>query len=461
MKPALLLLLSLIASVGVPTTALAQSPAKLKSELKTMEASANKDPDALFEAASWAAKKGLSSDAKRLYQQILKIKADHEGANRAVGNELVDGKWLPAKEAAAARKKALAAEYTAKGFVEVSGIWVDKDEVADAKRGIFRHEGEIVTKDEKLGLQAGKVRHPETGELIAAQDLEKAKNRYFPIGSEGRWVDEKEANAYHSDFQRPWIVRSAHCTIVSTLDIAQLEEVRRQADRGFECVMPLMSGAKPTPANRPVILVAATKTEYTDMGQAFGDGSDAAGAYLMREEALMRVPNQGEVRTGICYYDGGAKGMGPYYVRHAAAMAYTQGLAVDMGVDLPTWFLHGAGAIASRFENDSNAGWFGSNLAQKGGVRNLKAFFASYAITGDMEPTDISINIYQAGLMLVFAMRGGDGKATEALMNVTDILSGKKKGGIDKAIKQLEARLIEAEPAIGAYLTQLLAKAPK
>ncbi|MCB9884404.1 MAG: hypothetical protein H6838_02875 [Planctomycetes bacterium] len=460
MKPALLLL-SLLAFSSLPTVALAQSPAKLKSELKTMEAAAKKDPDALFEAASWAAQKGLSSDAKRLYQQILKIKADHEGANRAVGNELFDGKWLPAKEAAAARKKAQAAEFSAKGFVEVSGVWVEKDDVADAKRGIFHHEGEIVGKDEKLALLAGKVRHPETGELIAAQDLERAKNRYFPIGKEGRWVDEQEANKYHSDVQRPWLVRSKNCTILSTLEIAQLEEVRRQADRGFECVMPLMSGAIPTPANRPVIIVAATESEYRDLGAGLGDGSDAAGAFLLREDAVMHVVNQGEVRAGICYYDGGAKGIGTFYVRHAAAMAYAQGLAVDMGVDLPTWFLHGAGAVASRFENDSDAGWFGKQLAQKGGVRNLKGFFSSFAISGDMEPTDISINIYEAGLMLVFAMRGGDEKATQALMDVTDILSGKKKGGIDKAIKQLETRLIEAEPAIGTFFNQLLAKAPK
>ena len=46
--------------------------------------------------------------------------------------------------------------------------------------------------------------------------LEKAKNKYFPIGSEGRWVDEKEADTYHSDVGRPWMLRTNHCTILST-----------------------------------------------------------------------------------------------------------------------------------------------------------------------------------------------------------------------------------------------------
>ncbi len=452
------ILFALTAALSPMSVATAQSPAKLKAELKTMEAAAKKDPEAWFAAARWAAEKGMAADAKRLYQQVLKLAPDHEGANAALGFEKVDGKWLPAKEAAAARKKAMAAEYAAKGFVEVDGVWVDKAEVDDAKRGVFRHEGETVTKEEKLALMSGRVRHPETGELIDAKDLERAQNRYFPIGSEGRWVDEKEANTYHSDLKRPWIVRSGHCTIVSTLELSALEEVRRQADRGVLAVEALFGGVRPVPANRPVLLVAATEAEYREFGQAFGEGSDAAGAFLMREEAKMRVPLQGEVRTGICYF---IKGMGPFYVRHAAAIAYANAIAVERGIDLPLWALHGIGALASRFENDSDAGWFGKALAQRGGARNLKAFFAGFAISGEMEPTEISIAIYQAGLMFAFAMKGGEPKVTEAMVAVTDVLAGKKKGGFDKALTNLQTELAGAEPAIEKYLQSLLAQAPK
>lgn len=457
MKPATILTF-LLALAAASQPAIAQSPAKLKSQLQQMEKEAKKDPDALFAAAQFASEKGMAGDAKRLFAAILKIKPDHEGANLAVGNEQIDGKWLPAKEAAAARKKAMAAEYSAKGFVEVGGVWVEKDQVDDAKRGIFHHEGELVAKEEKLALMTGKVRHPETGELIDARHLEKAQNRYFPIGTDGRWVDEKEANAYHSDLQRPWIVRSTYCTIVTTLEIGKMEAVKREADRGYEAAMQVFQGVKPTPANRPVVILAVTDDEYRNFGQELGDGSDAAGAFLMREEATWRVPMQGAVRAGIANF---VKDLGPYYLRHGVALAYANGIAADAGVDLPPWFLQGVGSIARYFMNDSDAGWFAKPLAQKGGAKNLKAFFAGFAISGDMEPTDISATLYEAGLMHAYAMRGGDAKATELFTAVIEAATGKKKGGVEKPIKALEAHLIEVEPAVGAYLNQLLAKAPK
>ena len=91
----------------------AQSAAQLKTELKAKETSAKKDPEKLFETAQWAKEKALAVDAKRLFEAVLKVKPDHAGANEALGNQLVEGKWLAAKDADALRKKALAAEYAA------------------------------------------------------------------------------------------------------------------------------------------------------------------------------------------------------------------------------------------------------------------------------------------------------------------------------------------------------------
>ena len=445
------ILTALLLAVAAPC-----QDAKLKTELKTKETAAKKDPDQMFEVAKWANEKSLSNDAKRIFQAILKIKPDHAGANEAIGNQLVEGKWMPAKEAEALRKKALAAEFAAKGFVEVNGVWVEKDKADDAKRGVFHHEGDVVTKEELIAFQTGKVRHPDTGELIDAKNLEKAKSKYYPVGSD-RWVDLKEADTWHSDLKRPWIVRTTKGLIISTLGLAKIEELKFFVDQGIDQVSPLLGGKVVAATRRPLVFIAATESEFRDLGQQFGDGTDACGAYIAAGQNPMTLPLLGEVHPAICFNH---KDWGQRYIRHCAAISYAHGVAEEAGIDLPLWMLHGIGAYTSRFQNDSDAGWFGKQHQQKGGVRNLKSFFAGFAISGEMESTAIDYNMYQAGLLLAYAVKGGDPKVTETMQAVTAALGGTAKGGFDKAVTKLQTQLIEAEPKVAAYMQQLIAKAP-
>jgi hypothetical protein len=154
----------LLALLATPIAA--QSAAILKKDLRQKETAAKKDPDAIYEVGNWAKEHKLEKDAVRLYTKVLKIAADHAGANLALGNELVEGKWLPAKEAKKLRDKVLEAEFSAKGFKKIDDIWVEESEVEDARQGIFHHDGQTVSRDEKIALQAGKVRHPMTGGLL-------------------------------------------------------------------------------------------------------------------------------------------------------------------------------------------------------------------------------------------------------------------------------------------------------
>jgi hypothetical protein len=450
--------LLVLALLALPV--IGQTAAKLKQELKTKETAAKKDPEAIFEVGKWAAEKALADDAKRLFQSVLKLKPDHAGANEAVGNQLVEGKWIPAKEAEALRKKAQAAEFAAKGLVEVGGVWVEKDKVDDARKGIFHHEGDVVTKDEFAAFNAGKVRHPETGEFIDAKNLEKAQNKYYPIGNEGRWVDEKEADTYHSEVKRPWVVRTGKGTILSTLPLAKIRELTTEVDQGIERVMPLLGVTQIAPARRPVILVAATQSEYQDYGSQMGDGTDAAGAFFAKE-ANVQIPHVGSMRIAVC---DNHKDWGTRYVRHAAALAAAQAVAAEAGADLPLWLEHAFGSATSRFQNESDAGWVGKQFLGRGGVGNVKAWFASFAINGEMQATEVANNIYMAGLLLTFAASGKDEKCTEALKAITAMLSGGGKGNVDKAldkaVAKLQAALIEAQPQLVAHLQHLITKAP-
>ena len=163
--------------------AVAQSTSQVKKELKSLEKAAKKDPEALFNAGKYAKENGLDKDAKRLFEKVLKLEPDHSGANLALGNEQVEGKWIPAKEAQKLREKALEAKYASQGFKKIDDIWVEPDKVDDARKGIFWHEGEKVSHAEKVLMQNGHVRHPVTGFLIKAEDLQKAKDGYFPVSA--------------------------------------------------------------------------------------------------------------------------------------------------------------------------------------------------------------------------------------------------------------------------------------
>tara|TARA_R110002094_G_scaffold63668_3_gene73953 strand:+ start:3566 stop:4927 length:1362 start_codon:yes stop_codon:yes gene_type:complete len=434
----------------------AQSAAVLKKQLKKMESAAKKDPDALFEAGKWAKEANLEKDSKRIFQKVLKLAKDHAGANSELGNQLVDGKWWPEKVAKKMRAAALKAEYEAKGYKKIDEIWVPPEEVDDARKGIFVHEGEKVTRDEKELLQAGKVRHPMTGQLIDKSNLEKAKTGYFPL-RDGKWGDQKEANKFHSELGRPWIIRTDHAQILSTLPIEKIDELKRHVEQGIEKVSPLFGGREVTPAKRPLIIISKTQSEFRDYATQLGDGTDVAGAFLIRDDAQFSIGGQGTVRPAICENH---KDWGQRYIRHAAAIAYVNAIAEEGGADLPLWFIHGTGSFTSRFENDSDAGWFGKQHVAKGGVSNIKSFLSGFTLNGDMQSADIAFNLFQSGLLLSYATQGGNREVTDAMVAVTDALSGKGKASVGKCLSKLEKLLADNQDGIVAHLKKLIAKAP-
>ena len=438
------------------TPAVAQSKSKLKKELKTMEKAAKKDPDQLYEAGKWGKENGLTKEADKIFKRVLKFDENHAGANTALGNEEVDGVWMPAKQAKKLREKALQAEYSAKGFKRIDGIWVEPEKVKDARQGIFWHEGEKVTRDQKTSYQNGMVRHPVTGQFIKKDDLQKAENGYFPL-AEGKWGDKAEADKFHGKLGSPWIVRSSYATIVTTLPLDKIEEMKRFADQGQETVMPLFRGRELPPALRPVIIIAKTRAEYKTYGESLGDGTDVCGAFLINEDAEFRVRGQGVVRPAVCNND---KDWGTRYLRHAAAIAYVNAVVAEAGADLPLWFVHGCGTLASRFENDRDAGWFGKQHMAKGGVGPIKSWLSNYDLSPDLDTKDIDYNLFQAGLMLAYGMRGGDQQVTEALMGVTNALSADGKGSAGKALTSFEKLLDGKKDSIVEYLNKLIAKAP-
>ena len=377
-------------------------------------------------------------------------KATKEAKQDAKGTK--DAK-KPAQEAKKPAQKtpeqlAFEAEMQQKGFVEANGAWVEKERVDDAKRGVFHWNGELVAKDEYRALQGGKVRHAVTGEIIAAEDLEKSRARSFPIEGGKRWVDEKEADRWHEDASHPWMLTTQHYVLVSTLPIAKIESLREHADRSIARISSALGDAKPLPAQRPGVFVAPTQDQFNQFGAQIGDETSAYGAFLAREEAALKLPLQGEVRPAVCLWD---ENWGPYYLPHAVGLGYVHGVLASAEVELPKWLLQGFASVGSRFGNPDTGKWFCQNLAKTGGLKPLEKWFADFAIDGEMESDAISANLTQAGFLVDFAMNGGDADAKAALAALATALSAQKASGIEKAAKAFQSALAKAQDALDKH----------
>lgn len=441
----------LAASVLLAVPVHAQSRVQLKKDLKAKEAAAT-DVDGLMEVANWAKEKGLLTDYKRLLNKVLKQEPEHEGAMTGLGFVRYKDEWMLKSKVALLEKKEQEAAFAAQGLQKVDGVWVAKAEVADAKKGIFHHDGEKVSRAEKLALMEGKVRHPTTAEFIAKEDLPKAEKGMYPAGD--RWVEVEEANRYHADIAHPWVVRSYYATIITTAPFDQIEEIKSLVDSAIEVARPLYGSRVPHPEHRPVVVVCGNTDTYTQVGNSIGSETSVYGAFIADSEPPLEGFHFSSPPAVANY---GEQGWGPYYVRHAAALAYVNAVAKDVGAELPLWIVSGTGSLAERHSPDGVAAFFGKQHLEKGGVKDVQDWFASFEISADVPNTRVEYNVFQAGLALSFAMRGGDKEAVKAVQAFTAAFDEGPKA-VAKAAQQLEKVLMKKEEELRAYLKDVVSK---
>ena len=429
---------TLIAAALLVLPAMGQTPAELKNELQSKEQQAKQDPAALLQVAEWAKAQQLSSEHERLLQKVLKLDPSNEAAHRGLGHVQYQGEWME-------REKAQQLEYKDKGWIKVAGVWVAKEDADAAKRGVYLHDGQVVSKDELMALRGGKVRHPKTGELIDQTDEDKAKQGLFPTPG-GTWVDAAAANQLHANASKPWVVRSYYTTLISTLPIETLEEVKQNVDPAFEFALRILGNRQPSAAHRPTILVAANDEQYRKFGEAIGGPASAYGACL-----AMTIPDDLPLTTrpAMAVWD---PNWGQYYVRYAAGVALCHGLLQDAGADAPAWFQSGIGGYAERFY--TNTPWFAELYIARGGLQNLKPWFNSFAISGEKDFHGNSASIFQAGLIVSFGARSGDKDAQKAW---TAIVAALDKGGksVERAIDAYEKLVHKKEDALREHLQKV------
>ena len=94
-------------------------------------------------------------------------------------------------------------------------------------------------------------------------------------------------------------------------------------------------------------------------------------------------------------------------------------------------------------------------------MTSIKSFFKTFALSADVEQSQVDHNLYQAGLLLSYATQGGNNEVTDAMVELTNTLSGKGKGSASKAITKLEGLLAESRDQVVAHMNKLIAQAPK
>lgn len=446
-----------LAAALLSPTASAQSREAFKAELVAKEEAA-KDVAALMELARWAEEKGLSTDHKRLLNKVIELEPDHAEAREVLGYVQHDGTWMLAAKRDLMVRRELEKEMKAKGLTEVQGVWVPESEVEDARRGVFWHEGQIVTASEKLALADGKVRHPITGEFIAAEHLEKANQALYPTGDD--WVEWSEADEYHASWSRPWVWRTEHATIITTVSIQYFEQIKFHVDDAILAAQPFFGGASAHPAHRPTIMVCATVPQYQDVSNAVGDGTSIYGACLAVQTPEVPVSFNGPPALANW---GEQQPWGTYYLRHAAGLAYARAMARGAETQIPAWLITGVGSLVERHSSPDVAKFFGQQHLVSGGIKGLESWglagvsdwIAGFRISPELAQDRLAHNIYQAGLLVSFAMHAGDQDADAAATAFADSF---QQGGdaVRTAAEQLATVLGSKESELSSYLKNII-----
>lgn len=423
----------------------AQPPASPDTEsavmgrLAEMEKAAKNDIAAITKAAAWAKEQGLHTEWRRLLNRVLQLAPTNDAANQAIGNVKYDGRWMSPEKAEILTNRVA-------GLVAVAGVWVPEAEVEAARAGIFHFKGERVTKAEYLDLRAGKIRHPRTGELIAAADMEQAKNNLFPDGK-GGWVDEAAANTLHSRLASPWVVRTKSMAVVSTMALEDIEQYAQQhVEDAYDFAIGLF-GVSPQPTRRPVVMLVATSDQFRQVGDQIGGATSAYGGFLA--ENTISVPGLGNIRPAVALLD---PNWGVYYLKHAVGVAVAHAIAAN---SLPAWWVSGTGSYVERFYSAEIANWFGKQFLAAGGLMDLAGWFRGFRIDGDMDNDAMGQRLFQAGLVLAFCRHGGDAALAKLLDAVGGALSQGDAEAVTSAVAAVEKGVEERGEALRAYLKTL------
>jgi len=115
--------------------------------MKKVEELDHADAESIFELAMWCKENGKKKESRKYLKEAIKVDNQHDGANKEMGNVLLDGKWFNANELNK-YKSAKAKRMKAQGYVLHNGQWAPESEVR-REMGYVEWEGKWISRMEE------------------------------------------------------------------------------------------------------------------------------------------------------------------------------------------------------------------------------------------------------------------------------------------------------------------------
>ena len=172
----------------------------------------SKDAEGFFTLAMWAKEQGLKKDWRDALKRALKIDRNHVAANEAAGKVRHKGKWVSKKDVEREKKKAMAADYKARGWKRLGDTFVSPAEITKQKGGWTQHQGHWVDKKTLDRIESKKLVWME-GRWVGPKTM--ARMKAGERKAEGRWLPIEDLNAMHDSFELPWKINLGRVEIRS------------------------------------------------------------------------------------------------------------------------------------------------------------------------------------------------------------------------------------------------------
>ena len=462
------------AALSIHQTPAADTKAEYEKRKKEAEGSVEK----LWKLYEWCDAYALKNESRSTLRAILKLDEGDRKAHELLGHIEYEGKWYDnAKKVEEYKAKKLEADAKASGKVVYKGALVDPADVPFLQKGMIKDAtGKWFDAETQKKMAEGWQLQDLT--WIPPAEAENIAKGMWKCGA--KWLSLDDANKYHSEVGRWWVIANERFILYSTCTRKVSELALENCERAYRELMRVY-GTQPTQAVPVIVLNSIDQYGLFARGEAGTQQpearglSSAHGAFMA--EAYVEFLGTGQTLPGVAYWDGSSDAgnrFGEMFVRHAAAQSFAEALdqspkavakltkgegaesypeAFWAEKQIPAWFRYGAATYVERYFLDLTVAvggnsawrreWSVTNITGKGGLDPLDRIF-KFEIDVDNPNSGKLIN--EAGLLVAFAL---DGKCVEVqakLGALKDAIKNNKdisKAGLALAeeIKKNEAKL--------------------